>query len=328
MMMNQSFFTIIGILFTILAFIIITFSLTILIIIVYYWRSKCRSTANHITCNSCVALLFYAITLLIQIPFVIQNDPLHSDEMNTIFCKIRSFIATYATLVKSYTYLVMAISCFFITVLYKHRILLSFRVSWMLIIINWMSSGILTFGTFLSPSAYAYEPESGFCFLTTKHFVTSFTVVTLVFVITVGTMTGLYGIIIWNITRYDQINPNSRSTLRAKRNMKVFRKTFLFVGTLFIGGTPYFLCTILHRIGQAPWPLYGVVHLFIAFSATLDSIILLITNEQVRTIFFAKLRCRQVNPPNEAADNNMNRVIQFAPYNNRIQTIEQLPTTN
>jgi len=221
-MMNQDFFTIIGSLFTILSFIIIIFSLTILVILVCYWRSECRSTANLIVCNSCVTLLFYGITICIQIPFVFKNNPVYSNEMNTTFCKIRSFLGTYATLTKTYSYLVMAISCFFITVLYKKRILLSFRVTWMIIITNWTVTGVMTVGTFLSPLAYAYEPESGFCILTTKHFVTSFTLITLVFLTTVGTMVTLYGIIIWHIKRKHQINPNSRSILRAKRNMKVF----------------------------------------------------------------------------------------------------------
>lgn len=326
--MNQSFFSIIGSLFTILFFIIITFSLTIIIIIVCYWRSDCRSTANLIVCNSCVALLFYAITLCIQIPFVFNNNPVYSDQMNTSFCKIRSFVITYAILTKTYSYLVMAISCFFITVLYKHKILLSFRVNWMIIITNWTVTGVMTVGTFLSPLAYAYEPESGFCILTAKHFVTSFTLITLVFLTTVGTMVILYGIIIWHITRKHQINPNSRSILRAKRNMKVFRKIFIFTGTLFIGGTPFFLCIILHRIGQAPWQLYAIAHLFVAFSAALDSMILLFTNREVKTILFAKLHCRQVNSTNETMTMNRKRVNQIVPYHNKIQTIEQLSHSN
>lgn len=317
-MMNESFFQVIGSLLTILSFITITFSLTVILIIVCYWRSQCRSTANLITCNCCVALLFYAITLCIQIPSVFKNNPLYSDEMNTTFCKTLAFIATYSTLTKTYSYLAMAISCFFTTVLYKHRILLSFRVNWMIIIINWMVTGVIAVGIFLSPLGYVYEPESGFCFLTTKHFATSFTVLTLVFLISVGTMVILYGIILCHITQQNQIAPNSRSTQRAKRNMKVFRKVFFFIGTLFVGGTPFFLCIILHRIGITPWSLYAVAHLFVAFSAALDSIILLFANRDVRTIFFAKLHCHPVNSPNGATAMNINRDKQIVPYHNKI----------
>jgi hypothetical protein len=186
---------------------------------------------------------------------------------------------------------------------------------------NWTVTGVMTGGTFLSPLAYAYEPESGFCILTTKHFVTSFTLIILVFVTTVGTMVILYGIIIWHITRKHQINPNSQSILRAKRNMKVFRKIFIFTGTLFIGGTPFLLCIILHRIGQAPWQLYAIVQLFVAFSAALDSMILLFTNREVKTILFAKLHCCQVNPANETMIMKINRAEQVVPYHKEIQTI-------
>ena len=104
-MMNQSFFTVIGIIYIILTSIICLCSFTIIIIILYYWRSKCRSTANLIVCNSAFALLFYVITIFLQIPFIIQNNSYQIvDETNTIFCKIRSIITTYATLVKTYSY--------------------------------------------------------------------------------------------------------------------------------------------------------------------------------------------------------------------------------
>jgi hypothetical protein len=122
----------------------------------------------------------------------------------------------------------------------------------MIIISSWILSGVITIGTYFSPSAYEYELESCLCFLTTKKFVTSFTVVTLVFVITLGAMITLYGIIVWHITRYNHLNPNSSSTLRAKLNMRVYRKIFISVSILLIGGTPYFLCSILHQIGKAP----------------------------------------------------------------------------
>ncbi len=171
--------------------------------------------------------------------------------------------------------------------------------------------------------AYAYELESGLCFLTTKHFATSFTVATLVFVITLGTMITLYGIIIWHITRFNRINPNSRSALRAKRNMKVYRKIFIFVSILLVGGTPFFLCSILHQIGQAPWPLYAIVHLFIAFSAALESMALLFTNEQLRTILFDLLCCRQINPSDTISVMATNRVILNVSQPNTEQTIEQ-----
>jgi hypothetical protein len=328
MMIDQSFFTIIGIIFTIFSIIIITFSSTVITIIIYYWRSECRSTANLLVCNSCAGLLFYAITLSIQIPFVFQNNTLNNDEMNTRFCKIRSFIATYATLMKSYSYLVMAISCFFITILYKYRILLSFRIHWIVIITSWIFSGIITAGTFISPLANAYEPESGLCFLTTKHFATSFTVVILVFLMTLGIIIILYGIILRHITRHDQINANSESILRAKRNIKVFRKIFIFVIILSIGGTPYLLCTILHQTGQAPWPLYAVAHLFIAFSASAESIALLFTNKQVKKILFSKLCDRQVSVLNATMTVNTFRGNQIMPFHNEMQTIAILPTVN
>jgi hypothetical protein len=175
-------------------------------------------------------------------------------------------------------------------------------------------SGVITIGTYFSPSAYEYELESGLCFLTTKNFATSFTVVTLVFVINLGTMIILYGIIIWHITQYNRINPTNSCTLRAKRNMKVYRKIFIFVSILLVGGTPYLLCSILHQIGKAPWALYATAQLFIAFSAALESMALLFTNEQVRTILLMKLCCHKDNSSNATPMVTFNSIKQIVPH--------------
>jgi hypothetical protein len=152
-----------------------------------------------LTCNSCAALFFYAIANSIQIPFIIQSDLIQSYNTSTIFCKIRAFLITYATIVKGYAYLVQAISRFFITVLYKRRFLLTFRSNWIMIITSWIVSGM-----FILPLAYQYEPESHLCNLTTRrNFLTSFLAIAIVFFVTTNTVIILYGIILCHTTRHN-----------------------------------------------------------------------------------------------------------------------------
>lgn len=286
------FYTITACLFGCCVFINIIFSLIVIITIIYNWYPRCRSTANLLVCNSAATLLFYSIAMSIQIPFIIQDDPFPSQTMDIIFCNIRAFLVTTATAVKGYSYLIQAISSFFITILHNQRFLLTFRMNWMMIIVSWITGGIISGGMFVSPLAYEYEPESHFCSLSTRSFPTSFMTIA-IFLITAIIIVILYGIILWRTMHFNHINPNSAGALQNKRNLKVFRKIFIFISILIIGGIPYLIAMIFNVIAEAPWPLYSISILFISFAAAVESIALLLTNKQVKQIFFEKLNCCQ-----------------------------------
>ena len=111
----------------------IIFSLTMLIILRRYWHKQCRSTVNLLTCNCCVALIFFVITSSIQLLSLIEHL---SDDIppNSILCQIYACLATFGAAIEVYSFLIQAISRFFMTILYKHKYLLTYRTSWMLII--------------------------------------------------------------------------------------------------------------------------------------------------------------------------------------------------
>lgn len=285
MIIHESFFIITAIVFACFDFITIVFTVICIIIITTNWRSECRSIANLLTCNSCAAILFYAIVNSIQIPFIFQDHLIQLQITNTIFCQIRAFLITYATAAKAYSYLIQAISRFFIIFNHKRRFFLTFRFNWIMIIISWMVSGIIAGGMFISPLAYEYEPESHLCSHSTKNFLTSFLAIVIIFFVTTNTTVILYGISFFYTLRYNRVNPNRTNMLNTKRNMKVFRKIFIFINILIIGGIPYLLLVILNCIGKTSWPLYSLSILFIAFAAAIESIAFLFTNKQAKGIF-------------------------------------------
>lgn len=288
MSIHQNFFITTAVLFACFDFITILFSLITIIIIITHWRSECRSIANLLACNSCFAILFYAIVSSIQIPFIFQPDLIQSKSIHTTFCHIRAFLITYATSVKTYSYVIQAISRFLIIFNNKQQFLLTFRFNGIMIILSWVVSGIIAGGMFISPTAYQYESESHLCGLSTRNFRTSFVAIVVIFFFTTNTTVILYSIILFYAKRYNRISPNSTNTLQSNRNIKVFRKIFIFITILLIGGTPYLLLVILNRINEAPWPLYSISILFIACAAAIESIALLFTNKQVKKIFLTK----------------------------------------
>jgi len=104
--------------------------------------------------------------------------------------------------------------------------------------------------------------------------------------------------------------------------MKVFQKTFISINIFLIGGLPYFICTIMNRTDGVPWPFYSTAFLFVSFTSVIQSIVLLMTNEQVRRILLAKLTGgRSMNVVHNRGRIRMNQIV---PYHIKIQTTQPL----
>ena len=318
MIANKTFHETVKIVFLISWLIILFCTLIILVITIRYWRSQCRSVLNLLMCNSSASLLFFAVTYFIQTPYFIQQVYFDAPEPSPLYCQITACLATFGTGVASYSCIVQAISRFFMTVLYERRVLLTFRTNWILIIIIWAASGIIAIGMFLSPSAYQYEPESYFCTLTTKNFTSSSMAVLFYVVFTVTILIILYGIIVHHTLRRTRINPHSASTLRARRNRKVFHKVIFSVSIHAISGIPYIICIIMNRINAAPWPLYSIAGLSLSIACAIHAIFLLMINEQVKKILYEKLLNRKVNTNNTLTSTKRN---QITPYPVQMRTI-------
>ncbi|CAF1534966.1 unnamed protein product, partial [Rotaria sordida] len=156
----------------------------------------------------------------------------------TTACRIYAFLFLLACIAKIFSYLIQAISRYFIVILYKHKILLTYCTSILLILFSWICSLILGSSMLISPVAFQYEPESHFCVLTTKVFHTSFTLMIIAFLLPVNAIVLLYGIILRHTTRTNLIHVNHVLKNNNKRSIKVFRDILMVVVVLIIGGTP------------------------------------------------------------------------------------------
>ncbi|CAF1502747.1 unnamed protein product, partial [Rotaria sordida] len=240
----------------------------------------------------------------------------HKIQISSQF-KIVACLGTFGATILSYSSMIQAISRFFIIILYKHRILLTFRIHWLMIIISWIISSIIASSLLISSVAYQYEDESRVCTLTRKNFLISFLSSIIIFIFPMITITILYGIIIWHIKQHKHINLGSTNASRAQRNTKVFKNIFIFTSILGIGGIPYLISTIVNRIVPIPWPLYSISFLFIACASAIGSLAILLTNEQTKEIFCAKLHCRQLIRTGQVRNKKLARINQIMPYYNK-----------
>ena len=187
---REVFYLIIKIMFILLTLVGIIFSAIVILTIVFHWRAHCRSIVNLLVCNSCLTLVFLGLTVIFQVSHMSKY------EENTIFCRFRAALYLSACMCASLSYLIQAVSRYFIMILYSYKFLVTFRTNTILILLIWVYSFILPALIFILPSAYQHESESRMCVLTTKVFYTSFPVVNLVFVVPISIIIILYFVIL------------------------------------------------------------------------------------------------------------------------------------
>ncbi|CAF0936380.1 unnamed protein product [Adineta ricciae] len=284
-MVRESFFLITSALFILLTLITIIFALITILIIVYNWKSQTRSITNLLTCNSCFTLLYHSLATLLEILFL-------SFPVNTILCRIRAYIYYSSCISLSYSYLIHAISRYFITIRYQHKMLLTFHLNWILIVLNWFISAFFGMIMLLIPLALQYEYESRMCLLTSKVFLTSLIGVMIAFCFPFLAIIFLYALILYHTTT-SRRHLSVFNTMRLRRNLKVFQMILMFVCILAIGGTPYFICVMMNRVTQIPWPWYSLSILCISLSAALESLALLFSNSFVKRRFLELIHLQQ-----------------------------------
>ena len=323
---DPAFFIVMGALFILVALVTALFSLLTLTTILACWRTQCRSTSNFLVCNSCVASLFFDVILSIQIPSLFQVDQHERQGFQSTPCRIRGFLFLFACTEKMYSYLIQAISRYFITVLYKRKSLLTYRTNGSLILASWIHSFVLAAGMLISPVAFQYEVESRLCVMTSKVFHTSFTAMVLAFVVPVSIIIFLYLNILWRTVLTNQIQPDAVSKRNNKRNLTVFQNILILLTIPFVGGSPFLLSIIINRISRSPWPLYAASIFFISLSSAIESLVLFFTNNEVKRIVYGRIGLHQVVDGDDAVV--VRPRMRVWTLSNRIHALSAAPTMN
>ncbi|UJR19225.1 hypothetical protein I4U23_022354 [Adineta vaga] len=242
----------------------IDFQISVYYYIIYinYIIYHCRSIVNLHTCYSYFSLFFSAVTFLIQTPPTILQIYFNVRQPTSLYCQISVCLGTFGTGVLAYSSIAQAISRFSITAHYKHKYLLTFRTNWIMINLSWLISASIVVGMFMSLYAYQYDPESHFRIIITHNFPTSIFISNLFVFISVLILIILYGIILRYTIYQTRINPNSESTVQARRNKRVFQN-IIFTFSVY-----------------AAWPLYSIQVISLSFTGTFHSIFLFIINKQ------------------------------------------------
>ncbi|CAF1534209.1 unnamed protein product [Adineta ricciae] len=283
------FYYAVGIAFIISLLIAFFFSSTIAIIIIYNWRSRCKSVSNFLTVNSCICYILFVLSLFIQVPTLFQNNEQDANNPFSTWCRFRGCFFLIICIIKMLSYTVHAISRYFIIVLHQHRQLLTYGANAIMIGLSWIVGTFIGCAVLISSTAFQYEHESRMCLMSSKVFYTSFSTMSVVFFIPMNTIIILYVLILRHTTRVNHIQSNINTRRKNQRDLKVYQNILRVLCIIIIGGTPYTVSMIVNKFGSIPWPFYSISILFIALATTIECAAMFFVNKDVKAIFYTKL---------------------------------------
>lgn len=211
-------------------------------ILILIWRTKPRlHTVHHLLiCNTCIATIFYCVSTTNNYVYLLFIKWETSD----ISCRVRAYFAYVGIAGVVYSYLTQSISRFFFSVLsIKYRWLITFKMHYILISIQWLIVFSITSSSLITNDV-TFHPVR-LCFIQMEN------TLHVVCVIFAYYILPLLAIIIIYVYIYFRVKYMKRNTMaivtsvnRQKRDLELLRNIIILLSIYLGGGLPsivYFL---------------------------------------------------------------------------------------
>jgi len=251
-------------------------------------------------CNTAAATTIYSILRLFSAAYGLQEDWFY----NQPACTFRAYCYVMVCMIVTSSYALQSISRLFFAVLYKHKYLLSCRIHWFIIIINYLISMLGPIPPIFIGNGYVFEPESRLCLATTKVFYSSMLAVTIAYIIPISIVITVYGIILYHArqstrrivasTRNNSVQAIANNSIKPnfKREMQLMKNISILVGIHLCAGIPYLILVLWHVIQKQspPEPFYLLALIAISICFAIKMIILFFMNKEVKNVAINYLR--------------------------------------
>jgi hypothetical protein len=247
-------------------FYIINFSYAILIsslssvisittILIVYKNRQFRTFNNVLTCNTCIAALFYSMVTIATSIYGFREDW----ALNAPLCSFRAFCYNVGVASICHSKSMHAISRLFFSVYYKHHCLLTWRCHHILIGLTWIISIIVCIPPFFVEGGYALEEESRSCVLSSKVYLLALYITVVSCIIPFNIIASVYIQILLHVRRSTRrvwaFHQNTNNDVRkSKREMKLMKQMIIQTSVLISGGPIFLFLVGWHAITDQPPP--------------------------------------------------------------------------
>lgn len=230
-------------------------------IIIFLINRQCRNVANLLICNIAISTVSYHIIIISSIGYSLHEDWLFHQPA----CVFRGYCYMVSCTALAYSFLIQAISRLFFAVFYKHKYLQTWRIHWIMIIINWILAILLPIvPIFLN--GYILEIESRLCVPTSKVLSSAMYIILIIYLPPLNSIGIIYGIILYYArqstrrvvafaarTDSTTVTPNI-ALPNFKRELKMMRNMVILLGIFMIAGALDVSCVVWHASQTQPLP--------------------------------------------------------------------------
>lgn len=267
------------------------FSWITLLLVIFH--RQCHTITNLLTCNTCVAVIFYSIVVTIGSVYGFREEW----ALNAPHCSLRAYCFNVAIAATCHSKSLHAISRLFSAVFYKYKVLLTWRTHFLMIIGNWLLCFLSCLVPFFVEHGFAYEEESRSCVVTSRMTLLAAYIALTSSIIPFNLITGVYGIILFHVhqsTRriralQSNVPDRSISTNLARKNtreVKLMKQMVIQMSILLFGG-PIFLFLIFWHAFQsktAPEFLYPLAFNSMNIVAAIVTVVQYLMDEKLKDL--------------------------------------------
>ncbi|CAF0779749.1 unnamed protein product [Adineta ricciae] len=242
-------------------------------ILAYRTKPRLHTVRHLLICNTCVASILYCIVQTINYAFLIFLQ----SETSDVGCRWRGYFAYLSIAAVAYSYLIQAISRFFISILSgQYRWLTTFKTHYILILLQWVTIVVIPLPSILTNDIY-YRPSS-LCWVPLKKLIHVIYSYSAYYIVPTSSVCIIYIFIFYRVKKFSHRSCTfARPTNKEKRDLELLRNIMALLFIYLLGGTPSILFVI-----TASKPIYLLSLVTMSLSVAIEKISMIMLDRDIR----------------------------------------------
>jgi hypothetical protein len=255
------------------------------ILLLIYLTKRLHTIAHLLICNTCLSSIFYSIVQSINYIYLIFI----TWETSDILCRCRGYFGYMSIAAVVYSYFIQALSRYFFSIFHtNHRWMVSFKIHYILILIQWIVVIIVPLPALVTKDIY-YRPTF-LCWVPEKDLLHVIYTLFAYYLIPVTFIVGIYIKIYRLVKHYEKTSLDSMRKIKQHRNLEILRNILILTGIYTIGGIPTVIyITIRIEI------FYSIGIVFLSLFVTIEKVVTILLDREIRN--YIKLFCCQTKTP-------------------------------
>ena len=239
-----------------------------------YLTKRLHTMAHILICNTCLTSIFYSVVQSINYIYLIFM----TWDTNDISCRYRAYFSYMSIASVIYSYLVQALSRLFFSIFHtNHRWILSFKIHYLMILIQWIFVLVIPLPALITKDIYyratflCWVPKEKFL-----HMIYTLFVYYLIPVILIGV---IYINIYHRVKNFEKNMTETIRKIQQNRNLEILRNILILITIYTCGG----ISTLIYILTKIEI-FYSIGIILLPLFVTIEKLITILLDKEIRKI--------------------------------------------